>query len=282
MSGEQRKFELSVPQILGGALASVTAAVAASYLGVAGTVVGAAVVSVASTVASAIYTHYLKRTGDRVKDRALSAWHPGAEEAQVGAPQAAPGEGLLAAAAQARPQESTLELPAVELRELETPPAPPGRSRLPWLKMAVAAALVFAVSMGSILVYQAVAHTTVHEQVTGKTPKTSHQRDAPPARKEREPQQPASTYGSQAPSERPSESPSPSDPTPSPSATPSPTATPTAEPTPTRSPQVEPSPEPSDPAPAQSQEQGTPGDGGGDPAAPPASPGEGAEQAPTP
>lgn len=71
MSDGQRRFELSVPQILGSALAAVTAAVAASYLGVAGTVIGAAVVSVASSVATAIYTHYLKRTGERVKHHTL-------------------------------------------------------------------------------------------------------------------------------------------------------------------------------------------------------------------
>ncbi|MEU9834542.1 hypothetical protein AB0D67_23685 [Streptosporangium sp. NPDC048047] len=62
MGGEQR-FDLSLPQIVGGALATMTAAVAASYLGVAGTVIGAAVMSVGSTVGGAVYTHYLKRTG---------------------------------------------------------------------------------------------------------------------------------------------------------------------------------------------------------------------------
>ncbi|MGW5485013.1 hypothetical protein ACWEU6_25500 [Streptosporangium sandarakinum] len=65
MGGEQR-FDLSLPQIIGGALATMTAAVAASYLGVAGTVIGAAVMSVGSTVGGAVYTHYLKRTGSRL------------------------------------------------------------------------------------------------------------------------------------------------------------------------------------------------------------------------
>ncbi|GAB2454460.1 hypothetical protein GCM10027187_23340 [Streptosporangium sandarakinum] len=65
MGGEQR-FDLSLPQIIGGALATMTAAVAASYLGVAGTVIGAAVMSVGSTVGGAVYTHYLKRTGSHL------------------------------------------------------------------------------------------------------------------------------------------------------------------------------------------------------------------------
>ena len=58
MGGEQRKFELTGPQIVGSTLAAVTAAVAASYLGVAGTVIGAALVSAGTTVGTAVYTHY--------------------------------------------------------------------------------------------------------------------------------------------------------------------------------------------------------------------------------
>jgi hypothetical protein len=52
---------LSVTQICGGALAAVTAAVAASYLGVAGTISGAAVGSVISTIAATLYSNSLKR-----------------------------------------------------------------------------------------------------------------------------------------------------------------------------------------------------------------------------
>src|SRR3954469_9644094 len=52
---------LSVTQVSGGALAAVTAAVGASYLGVAGTLIGAAVGSVISTVAAALYSNSLSR-----------------------------------------------------------------------------------------------------------------------------------------------------------------------------------------------------------------------------
>ncbi len=52
---------MSVTQIGGGALAAVTAAVAASYLGVAGTISGAAVGSVISTIAATLYSNSLKR-----------------------------------------------------------------------------------------------------------------------------------------------------------------------------------------------------------------------------
>jgi len=52
---------LSLTQICGGALAAVTAAVAASFLGVAGTLIGAGVGSVISTIAAALYSNSLNR-----------------------------------------------------------------------------------------------------------------------------------------------------------------------------------------------------------------------------
>lgn len=57
---------LSVPQVAGGALAASTAAAVGSRLGLAGTVGGAAVVSVICAVAGAAYTRGLHHTGSRV------------------------------------------------------------------------------------------------------------------------------------------------------------------------------------------------------------------------
>ncbi|NRQ38601.1 hypothetical protein HII36_43275, partial [Nonomuraea sp. NN258] len=195
MSGDQRKFELSGPQIVGSALAAVTAAVAASYLGVAGTVIGAAVVSVASTVATAVYTHYLKRTGDRVRQHTLTGRREDEHEHaadEAGADEPAEGERRGA--------------------------------RLPWLKVGLAAALVFAVSMGGILAYQAVADTTVHEQVTGKAPHRE-QRDQPPAERNTPGGDDTPVTDAPAPGEsgEPSHSPSTSPTTAPPAETPTPT-----------------------------------------------------------
>ncbi|WP_433240737.1 hypothetical protein ACQPYK_35010 [Streptosporangium sp. CA-135522] len=97
MGGRQR-FELSMPQIVGGALATMTAAVAASYLGVAGTVIGAAVMSVGSTVGGAVYTHYLKRTGDQLT---LLVGHEAGGQADDDPPRKVEGKGELATAVQA-------------------------------------------------------------------------------------------------------------------------------------------------------------------------------------
>ncbi|MFD1537978.1 hypothetical protein [Nonomuraea guangzhouensis] len=185
MSGEQRKFELSVPQIAGSALAAVTAAVGASYLGVGGTVIGAALMSVASTVATAVYTHYLKRTGDKVKQHTVIAWReygperPPAERDE--------GQGELATAvrttvreAEESRGESTLVMAPIEV------PAP---RRVPWAKTGVAAALVFGVSMGGILAYQTIAQTTVHDQLTGAKPETK--REQAPAKEKKRSEEPA-------------------------------------------------------------------------------------------
>ena len=65
MANDRPKLELSGPQIIGGALAAASAAVAASWLGVAGTVLGAVIVSLVASIGSALYTHSLERSSSR-------------------------------------------------------------------------------------------------------------------------------------------------------------------------------------------------------------------------
>ncbi len=67
MSKKARRFDLSITQIVASVLASVSAATAASKLGVAGTIVGAAVVSAIATTASAVYGHSLRETNARLR-----------------------------------------------------------------------------------------------------------------------------------------------------------------------------------------------------------------------
>ncbi len=55
---------LSLTNVAAGALAAASSAVAASTLGVAGTVVGAALGSVVATTATAVYLHSFERTRD--------------------------------------------------------------------------------------------------------------------------------------------------------------------------------------------------------------------------
>ena len=58
---------LSPLQVLGGALAAISAAVVSSYLGVAGTLIGAALASIVSTVGGALYTESMRSAHGRLR-----------------------------------------------------------------------------------------------------------------------------------------------------------------------------------------------------------------------
>jgi hypothetical protein len=60
-------LDLSITQIVGGALAAMTAAALGAQLSVAGTVAGAALVSIITAVAGSLYAASIRRTGDKVK-----------------------------------------------------------------------------------------------------------------------------------------------------------------------------------------------------------------------
>ena len=64
---KSRHIDLSTAQIAGSALAAITGTICASYLGVGGTLIGAAFMSAVSTAGTAIYRYYLSRTGERLK-----------------------------------------------------------------------------------------------------------------------------------------------------------------------------------------------------------------------
>jgi len=61
------RLQISATQLIASALAAVTATIAASYLGVSGTVIGAAVASVLTVTGNAVYGHSLNRTRERVR-----------------------------------------------------------------------------------------------------------------------------------------------------------------------------------------------------------------------
>lgn len=90
MSG-RRGLNLSAAQVIASVLATLSAAVAASFLGVAGTLVGAAVASVVSTMGTEIYKHYLQRSEERLRSAGQVLYHSaartgtGSTNAQAGA-----------------------------------------------------------------------------------------------------------------------------------------------------------------------------------------------------
>jgi hypothetical protein len=74
MSGP-RGIHLSGTQVIASVLATLTGAIAASYLGVAGTLIGAALGSIASTTGTEIYRHYLLRSQERIKTAGEVLYH---------------------------------------------------------------------------------------------------------------------------------------------------------------------------------------------------------------
>ncbi|MFC7327383.1 hypothetical protein [Marinactinospora rubrisoli] len=65
-----RRIDLSFSQVVGGGLATLAAATAASYLGVYGTIIGAAVMSVLSTAGTPVVQHLLSRSRETARDLA--------------------------------------------------------------------------------------------------------------------------------------------------------------------------------------------------------------------
>jgi hypothetical protein len=65
---DRRGLGLSVPQIVGSALAAASAAVASSLLGVTGTAIGAVLASVVISVGTALYTRPIERTSQVLKE----------------------------------------------------------------------------------------------------------------------------------------------------------------------------------------------------------------------
>jgi hypothetical protein len=70
MSG--RRLDVTPTQAVSSLLATLTGAFAASGLGIAGTIIGAAFMSLASTVGAAIYKHYLGRSNEKLRAAATS------------------------------------------------------------------------------------------------------------------------------------------------------------------------------------------------------------------
>jgi hypothetical protein len=62
------RLQISMTQVLAAALAAISATVVASFFGVAGTVIGAAISSVFSVVGTAVYSHSLRRTRERMRE----------------------------------------------------------------------------------------------------------------------------------------------------------------------------------------------------------------------
>ncbi|MCM2411211.1 hypothetical protein [Streptomyces sp. RKAG290] len=75
----ERRIDLSLPQVAGSAVAAVAAAVAASQLGVYGTILGAGVMSIVATCGGSVFQHFFRRTGEQIREVTVLVKHPDRE-----------------------------------------------------------------------------------------------------------------------------------------------------------------------------------------------------------
>ncbi|HEX2075719.1 MAG TPA: hypothetical protein VHF92_18220 [Geodermatophilus sp.] len=140
----EKRSILSAVQIAAGALAAVSAAVVASFFGVAGTLIGAALASVISTVSATLYGESLRRTNERL--RQVRSRLTG----QAGAP--------------AREPDATRVLPT----QLD-PRRAPVKWRPRWPRLAAGAVAVFALAMGIVTGVELIGQQPVSALVGGSS-----------------------------------------------------------------------------------------------------------------
>ncbi|MFF7638624.1 hypothetical protein ACFZB9_36565 [Kitasatospora sp. NPDC008050] len=152
----RRRIDLSLAQVTASALAAVVGAVLASELGVYGTIIGAAVVSIGATTGGALFQHLFRRTGEQLRDATERG--PGKtvnELRQVPLTETAPLPG--AWRAESGPTEGDWNDSGVFR----------ARRRRSWKTYAVVSALVFALAMTPILIVEEATGKTVHDITTG-------------------------------------------------------------------------------------------------------------------
>ncbi len=239
-------------QVAAGALAAVTSAVLLSTVGVAGTLVGAALGSVAATVGSAIYGRGIE-TSRQMAAQAAALRNVGKARTRLDEVGEAVGDTVGDTVDEARLEDAAHELDAAEHSLYDETPAgsgdqdDPTASRrawkdLPWKRIAVFSAGLFLVVMLAITAFELVAGESVSEMTGG----TSDGRSTT-----------VPGLSSNQTPDTPTESPTPSD-----EATTPPTAEPTAteEPSPTDEPTSTATEEPTATAEPTATEQATPTD----------------------
>jgi len=141
--------------IIAGALASLSAAVVASYFGVAGTLIGAAVVSVVSSLGAALYAGVLGRGQGLVQRTATTVLHVSDRTGKHSAPNrpaAGPPQGAAGASAPGS-GETSAGSPAPTAASPSGGSPRAGGIGWPWRRSMVvvgAAALIFAIAIGAV------------------------------------------------------------------------------------------------------------------------------------
>jgi hypothetical protein len=171
----KKVIDLSLTQIVGGALAAMTAAALGSTLGVAGTIAGAALASVIAGVAGSLYTASLRTGGEKVR----TVFRGPTDAATAPPVPVAPATTVIAG----RAVEDTQVLPEWDPLPLEkaAKAATHGRSRekvsVPWRRAVAVSLSVFALAAVLITGYERVSGaslsggtgTTVSEVARGSS-----------------------------------------------------------------------------------------------------------------
>ncbi|WAL74176.1 hypothetical protein OU787_23375 [Kitasatospora sp. YST-16] len=175
---ERRRLDLTAAQVAASALAAVAGAVLASELGVYGTILGAAVVSVGATVGSALFQHLFKRTGEQLRN----AVERGTESAPAVHPAPAPPNGIS--------------------QDWNAPRLLRAKRRWTWKSYAAVSGLVFVLAMVPIVAVELAAGKPMHDITTGQDGGGTSFNPSRPSG-DRQPQAPADTP-SAGPSDLPS------------------------------------------------------------------------------
>jgi hypothetical protein len=138
---------INIPKTVGGALAAVCAAVVGSYLGVAGTLIGAAVASIIGTVGTEVYERSFRKGGQKLQTLAPAFIKA---PAAVGTP------------------------PVAAATEEDTPShMVPPRPQIHWKRVALLAGAAFVLAMGSLTVVELFTHKSIAATVGNNTKATS-------------------------------------------------------------------------------------------------------------
>lgn len=176
---EKQRIEVNWVQSIAGALAAVTSAVLLSTVGVAGTVIGAALGSIAVTLGSAVYSYYLRVTKERVGTVAQAATRIGQAHGRVREASREVAAGDPGAQDELSRADSDLQEARVLVDE-EQSAKPDWRevlAGLPWKRIAVVAAALFVAAMALILAFELITGRAVSSYTGGSD---SHQRSSIP------------------------------------------------------------------------------------------------------
>ena len=194
-----KERDLSATQVVGGALAAMTAAALGSQLSVAGTVVGAALASIIAAVAGSLYTASLRRTTDKVK----TVWATQPNESE---------DPTVIEIVEDREGHVVGQHDHVVGSEPTGSPQPRPRLRLNWKRVAIGALAVFGIAAASLTVFELVTGsalsggegTTIQQVREGNANQESDTEKESPAKK---PTEEPTAAGSEAPTSEPREAP---------------------------------------------------------------------------